>query len=452
MMEKTAEVRDPYIEKIENLGEEDIKTIINALKDKIGVAEASFVNSCVRCGLCADSCHYYLVSPQLENTPAYKLNLVLSIFKRYFTFLGKAAPVWTGAKNLDQAMVKEWIDVLFGRCSGCGRCAINCTSGINIPAMIRAARSALAAAGLVPPELQATVMTAVESGNNMAIPTEEWIDTLEWIQDELRGETGDPQAVIPIDQKGKKYLYTVNPREPKFFPLSLLAAAKVFHAADESWTFSSLYYDVTNYGLYSGDNNHAAIISGRLVKAMEELGAETLVLGECGHGYNSNRWAAPNWLQKEFPFPVVSVIKIAADYIREGRITLDPSLNPKRVTLHDPCNLVRLGGVIETQRYVLKKSVADFTEMVPNRQKNYCCGGGGGQLAMTRFAKRRIEAGRIKAEQIRRTGAGIVVAPCHNCIDQLSELNKEYKLGVEIKTVVEMVGNALVLPAKNDES
>ena len=448
MTEKTAGPIDSYMEKIKNLGDEEIQTIIKALRSKLGVSEASFVNSCVRCGLCADSCHYYQASPQLENTPAYKLNLVLSIFKRYFTFMGQAAPRWTGARNLDQAMVKEWIDVLFGRCTGCGRCTINCTSGINIPAMIRAARGALAAAGLVPPELQATVLMAVESGNNMGIPTDEWIDTLEWIQDELRGETKDPEATIPVDQKGKKILYTVNPREPKFFPLSLLAAAKVFHAAKESWTFSSQYYDVTNYGLYSGDNSHAAVISGRLAKAMEELSAEILVLGECGHGYNSNRWSAPNWLQKEFPFPVVSVIELVADYISRGRITLDPSLNPKPVTLHDPCNLVRLGGVIEDQRYILKKSVADFVEMTPNRQKNYCCGGGGGQLAMSRFARRRIEAGRIKAEQIRRTGAEIVVAPCHNCIDQLSELNKEYKLNVEAKTVVEMVGDALVFPAK----
>ena len=142
------------------------------------------------------------------------------------------------------------------------------------------------------------------------------------------------------------------------------------------------------------------------------------------------------------------MIELVADYISRGRITLDPSLNPKPVTLHDPCNLVRLGGVIEDQRYILKKSVADFVEMTPNRQKNYCCGGGGGQLAMSRFARRRIEAGRIKAEQIRRTGAEIVVAPCHNCIDQLTELNKEYKLGVEAKTVVEMVGNALVFPTQ----
>jgi hypothetical protein len=38
-----------------------------------------------------------------------------------------------------------------------------------------------------------------------------------------------------------------------------------------------------------------------------------------------------------------------------------------------------------------------------------------------------------------------VVTPCHNCIDQLSELNREYNLGVEIKTVSEVVADALVI-------
>jgi len=64
---------------------------------------------------------------------------------------------------------------------------------------------------------------------------------------------------------------------------------------------------------------------------------------------------------------------------------------------------------------------------------------------MTRFAKRRIEAGKIKADQIKDTEAKIVASPCHNCIDQLLELNKHFNLGVKIKTVCEIVADALVI-------
>jgi len=205
---------------------------------------------------------------------------------------------------------------------------------------------------------------------------------------------------------------------------------------------------VTNYGLYSGEDDVAGAISDRLVQSMEELGCKTLVLAECGHGFNSNRWEAPEWLRKRYGFEVKSILEVVAEYIKEGRIKLDPSRNPEPLTLHDPCNLVRLGGIVEEQRYILKRAALNLVEMTPNRQDNYCCGGGGGQLAMTRFSQRRIKAGKIKADQINRTGAKTVVAPCHNCIDQLTELNKHYKLGVNVKTVCEVVANALVIGDK----
>lgn len=307
------------------------------------------------------------------------------------------------------------------------------------------ARSVLVDLGLVPQGLQSTVNTAMRAGNNMGIAKEDWIETVEWLEEELQAEVNDPEAGLPMDKKGTKILYTVNPREPMFFPLSILAVVKIFYAAGESWTFSSENYDVTNYGLYSGDDEAAGEMSDRLLRPLKKLESRILVLAECGHGFNSNRWEAPEWLRKKYGLSVKSILQVVADYIREERIMLDPSQNPQVITLHDPCNLVRLGGIVEEQRFILRHAASKFVEMTPNREKNFCCGGGGGQLAMTRFASRRLHAGKIKAEQIRKTGAEIVVAPCHNCIDQLMELNKHYELGVEIKTVCEIAANALVI-------
>jgi Fe-S oxidoreductase len=437
--------KDPYIERIRNLKPEQLESVLGEFKRLLDHRTVANLQSCVSCGLCAETCHYYQTTGELEAIPAYKLKLVKSVFKKLTTALGKLKTESSVSEVLDSQTVEKWIDSLFGRCTLCGRCALNCTMGINITRLIRIARTTLASIDLVPPELQSTVTTAVEKGNNMGIPREEWLDTLQWLSEELQMEVGDQKALLPVDKPGAKLLYTVNPREPKFFPLSLLATAKIFYAAKESWTVASDYYDVTNYGLYSGNDKEAGLLSQRLREAMVKLGAETLILGECGHGYNSNRWEAPEWLAAEDGFEVKSVIQVIADYIRQGRIQLDPSRNQKKVTLHDPCNLVRLGGIIEEQRFILKNAVTDFVEMQPNREKNYCCGGGGGQLSMTRYAKRRLEAGKIKADQIRKTGAQIVVAPCHNCIDQLSELNREYDLKVEIKTISEIVADAIVI-------
>jgi Fe-S oxidoreductase len=240
-------------------------------------------------------------------------------------------------------------------------------------------------------------------------------------------------------------MFTVNPREAKFFPLSLQASAKVFWAAKENWTMAAdAGWDLTNYGLFNCDDSQAGTIVKNLTDAMERLKCETLVVGECGHGFQSARWMGPEWLKKHFPYPVVSFLELMDEYLATGRFDVDPSKNHQTVTLHDPCNLVRHGGVLEPQRRVLRRVVANFTEMSPNGHENYCCGGGGGQLTMGKYKARRLQAGGVKARQISDTKAKIVAAPCHNCVDQLMELNKEYSLNIQIKTVAELVANAIV--------
>ncbi|MBK7143035.1 MAG: (Fe-S)-binding protein [bacterium] len=424
---------------------EQLNQIIASLEATLDGELVSQILTCVHCGLCADSCHYFLTNPENEAIPAYKAGLIADFYKSRHTVAGRFFPKLVGARPLDAGSVAAWVDSLYGRCSLCGRCTLNCTMGIGIHQIIRRGRTALASAGLVPSSLQSTVDTAINSGNNMGISKEEWLDTIAWLTEELQGETGDPTAELPLDKTDVDYLYSINPREAKFYPLSLLAAGKIFYAAGVSWTFASDNYDVTNYGLFSGDDEKSALIASRLQDTAIRLRAKTIILGECGHGFNANRWEGPEWRGKPHEIPEISILDILERMLAEKKITVDPGKHTKPVTLHDPCNLGRLGGVVDPQRVVLRQAVSNLVEMNPNREKNFCCGGGGGQLSMTRYAERRIKAGQMKADQIAATGAKVVVAPCHNCIDQLSELNKHYKLGVDIKTVTEMVADALVL-------
>ncbi len=447
-MESQEPEKDPLEERLKQLKPEDFKKALQLFQERIHYEYAAYLNSCLRCGFCSDSCHYYLAEKDVKALPAYKLSLIAGVFKKYFSSMGKRIPRWIDAKDFNKKMVEEWIDSLFGRCTLCARCTLNCTMGINIPYLIRLARGILAEMGLVPPGLQSTVDTAIRSGNNMGIAKEDWIETVQWLEEELKTEVDDPKARLPVDKKSSRVFYTVNPREPMFFPLSILATGKIFYAAQESWTFSSENYDVTNYGLYIGDDEASGKMSERLLISLKKFDCELLALAECGHGFNSNRWEAPEWLQRRYGLEVKSILELIADYIRKSKIRLDPSRNQKIITLHDPCNLVRLGGIVEEQRFILKHAAAKFVEMRPNRENNFCCGGGGGQLAMSRFAERRLKAGKIKADQIKKTGAEVVAAPCHNCIDQLSELNRHYKLGVEVKTISEIVADALVIGKK----
>ncbi len=403
------------------------------------------LNSCVHCGLCADTCLYYLTTQDPRFMPANKVDIVSAIYRRYGTLMGKVWPRWVGARDLDDETIKEMVDLLFGACTMCGRCVRHCSIGVDIEYVVRAGREMLARMGKVPASLQATVDAALNSGNNMAIPTDEFLDTIEWMEEEMQDELNDPQATIPINQQGSRVLYTLNPREPKFFPLSIAAMAKVFYAAKESWTLSTNMYDVTNYAYFSSHPGHAKTIARRMMEEVGNMGAKKLVLAECGHGARANRWEGPNYAGEAFPETTTSV-ELIADYIKRGRIQLDKQKNPETITLHDPCNLVRSGGVMQEQRLILQHAASDFVEMTPHGIDNYCCGGGGGQLAMSEYNERRLKIAEIKAEQIRKTGAKTVATPCHNCVDQLSQINVTYQLNVQIKTIAEIVADALVLP------
>jgi Fe-S oxidoreductase len=279
----------------------------------------------------------------------------------------------------------------------------------------------------------------------MSISDEDFVETLKWLEEDLQMEVDDNNAVIPLNEPGKNVLYTLNPREPKFFPLSISAMAKVFYATGESWTISTKMYDITNYAYYTGNTNEAAIIVQRLFDEMKNLEAKTCVLAECGHGSRAFRWEGPNYIQKPYPFEVLTSVELMAQYIREGRLKLDPTKNPDKVTLHDPCNLVRTGGIVKEQRFIMNNAVADFVEMNPCGTDNLCCGGGGGQLAMSEYNDRRMKIGEIKANQIRATGAKVVVTPCHNCVDQLTQINIAFNLNIQIKTVAEIVAEAIIL-------
>lgn len=389
-------------------------------RDEVAEAlgDASFV-SCLSCATCSAGCPSSNLGADAD--PRRAVRLALLGFEEQVM---SSRFVWT--------------------CTMCGRCTMHCPAGVNMATLVRALRSRHVREGKVPAGLQATVDDSVRTGNNMAVTEEDYRETVEWVEEMLQSEVDDPGARITLDRKGARVLYTLNPREVKYNPLTFLAVAKIFYAAGEDWTLGTSGWDVTNYALFSGDDAAGRLIASRLASEVDRLGVQELVSAECGHGFWAMKWGMDYWLGG-VPFSIRSVLQLVADYVREGRITLDPSVHGEPVTYHDPCNLCRKGGVVEEPRYILAHTVQDFREMYPNREHNYCCGGGGGLLSATEYAQTRLARGEPKAEQIRATHASVVVTACHNCLDQLADINKHYRLKVTIKNLCELVADALVL-------
>ena len=166
-----------------------------------------------------------------------------------------------------------------------------------------------------------------------------------------------------------------------------------------------------------------------------------------------------NWFPEAFEeFKVMNVFELMIEYIREGRVKIDREKFAGRLaTVHDPCNYCRKSeksfghGYYDEIRWVVDQICDTWVDTYPTRENNYCCGAGGGAWAMP-YTKERLFYGRKKAEQIKETGAEIVVAPCHNCRDQIMKgLTPEFDLKVETYYLWELLAEAIVVEPWNDQ-
>jgi Fe-S oxidoreductase len=167
------------------------KKSLEVLKQRLDSRLLSYLNSCVRCGLCAESCHYFLAENNKNYIPGKKVEFISSIYKRYFTLSGKLFPHFIGARNYDEKAIAELTDIAFGSCTMCGRCTIHCSVGVDIALLVRTARSMLFILGLAPEGLKSTANAALNSGNNMNIPKDDFIDTLKWLEEDFQMEVND---------------------------------------------------------------------------------------------------------------------------------------------------------------------------------------------------------------------------------------------------------------------
>jgi Fe-S oxidoreductase/CheY-like chemotaxis protein len=426
--------------------------VLERLGKKLNRQIAGSMVACVHCGMCTDSCHYVLANPGDPTfAPAYKGDKIRKLFKRHFDWTGRLFPWWVKADSVfTDEELEELKDTVFGKCTNCRRCSMNCPMGVDLATFNRMARGLLVSVGVMPEGVAVVSKDQWELGNQMGVLKEDYLETLEWMEEELQDELDDTNVSIPVDKEDCEIVYSINPREVKYDPRTIADAAKIFHFAGESWTMPSECWDMTNFGLFSGDDDLGGAVARRLYEKVEDLKGKTLVMSECGHGYRSTRCEGANWAKFDLKFNLESSVLTMLRYVKEGRIKVDKTRNTDPVTFHDSCNNARSCGLFEEPRELLNLVVTDFREMYPNRAENYCCTGGGGAMSMSEYTPRRLKSAKIKADQLKATGAKVVVTSCHNCVDGLTDLIRHYKLDMEVTQLVNLVSNALVVEKKEE--
>jgi Fe-S oxidoreductase len=421
------------------MSENKVKSALEMLNKQLNQPLATALEVCARCGICAEACHYYVADPKPENIPAARAESLRQVYRSEHDFVSRIFPAWTGAERLTEEKLAQWAETAFMKCTLCYRCTVNCPMGLDTPILMSTLRSIATATGYAPELLEMLADAAIEKGKDPEMYLEFFKDSIVDMETELRSLTGDPNASIPLQKPGAKKLYVALSGAHTILP-----AAAIFETVGEDWTLS--IYEASNYGIFLGDASRAKAIARRIVDEAKSLGVEEIVISECGHAYYVMRWLAPNWFGDEFNFRVRSLVEVMAEYVQEGRLNLDASANPEPITYHDSCNLGRKGGVLEEPRIVLRAAAEDFRELLPNREEAYCCGGGAGLVALPEAYDIRLTAGRPKADQVRNSGAQVVVAACENCRLQLGDLNGYYGLGVGVTALADLVVKAMRLP------
>jgi Fe-S oxidoreductase len=408
-----------------------------ALKEQIDAPIASYLQSCVHCGMCAAACLFYTETGDPKYTPIYKLEPLKKVWEQEYTLLGRLK-VWLGLDTkLTDAELAEWQELIYDSCTLCGRCSLVCPVGNDLTYMIRKAREGMVAAGHAPKELIDATTRAVKIGSPMGV---------KWpaVQAQIKHlETRNRDLTIPVDQPGAEYLVLMSSMEIINFPEYLEAIAKIMKQTGKTWTLSTEAFEATNSGIQIGASDIAKELVSRVVTAAEKLQVQTVISPECGHAYTAIRWEGPNLIGRRFPFKVQHILEVLDDLRDQGKLKTDGTMEEARLTFHDPCQLVRRGGVIQQPRNLLNMVAKNFVEMEDAGQLNWCCGGGGGVSAIEEAHELRTKAFNRKKTQLDALKVEKLVTACANCRIIIEEGLEAYQMELPIIGLTEMLAEHL---------
>ena len=426
-----------------------------------------FMDICVRCGACADKCHFFIGGGDPKNMPVLRAELLRSVYRKDFTALGKVFGKLAGGRELTKDVIKEWFYYFF-QCTECRRCSVFCPYGIDTAEITMIGRELLGLLGIYINWVIEPVANCFRLGNHLAIPPHGMVDTFEFMVDDIEEATGI-RVDLPINKKGAEVLF-VTPSgdfvaDPGIY--TCMSQMLLFHELGIDYTFSTYASDGGNFGLFT---SHEMIkrLNAKVYAEAKRLGVKWILGGECGHMWRvmhqyMNTMNGPADFLEVPKSPItgtvfdharstkmIHIMEFTADLIQHGKLKLDPSRNDHiRVTFHDSCNPARAMGILEEPRYVIRNVCNNFIEMPENtiREQTFCCGGGAG-LGTDENMEMRLRGGLPRGNAVKyvqeQHGVNQLAAMCAIDRATLVTVCDYWAPGVQVTGIGELVANAMV--------
>lgn len=451
--------------------------ILTGLKERLDRFRSLkvFMDICVRCGACADKCHFYIGSGDPKNMPVLRAELLRSVYRNDFTTAGKILGKIGGGRELTVDVIKEWF-YYFYQCTQCRRCSVFCPYGIDTAEITILVRELLNLLGINIDWVITPVANSFRTGNHLGIQPHGFKDSIEFAVEELEEITGI-KVDAPINKKGAEIMFVAPSADyfgtPHYY--TLLGYLALFHEIGLDYTWSTYCSEGGNFGSFVSHDLMKSL-NNKVYHEAKRLGVKWIIGGECGHmwrvlhQYMDTLNGPADFLEMpvspitgtKFKYAkatsMIHICEFTADLIKHNKIKLDKSRNDHvRLTFHDSCNPARAVGLIEEPRYVINNTCNNFFEMPENtiKEQTFCCGSGAG-LGTEENLEMRLRGGLPRANAVKfvHEKHDVNMLGCICAIDKatLPPLLEYWVPGVDVCGVHELVGNALVMEGENERT
>ncbi len=444
--------------------------LLEGIKDRLKKYRSFqlFMDICVRCGACADKCHFFLGSGDPKNMPVLRAELMRSVYRKYFTLGGKVFGKRAGARELTYEVFKEWWYYFF-QCTECRRCSVFCPYGIDQAEITIIGRELINLLGCNTDWIMGPVANCYRKGNHLGLEPHTIKMNIEMMCDDIEEITGI-RIEPTFNRKGAEILFIAPSGDLFGMPgiYTAMGYLMLFHELGLDYTWSTYASEGGNFGFFTS-NEMAKRLYYKIYAEAKRLGVKWILGGECGHMWRLvqqylDTWHGPADFLEVPVSPItgtkfehakttkmVHVVEFTADLIRHGKINLDPSRNDHlRVTFHDSCNTSRGMGIFEEPRYVIKSACNHFYEMPEDtiREKTFCCGSGSGLNAGENM-ELRMRGGFPRANAVKyvheKHGVNMLANICAIDRAALTTLMQYWVPAVDVCGVHELIGNALIM-------
>ena len=357
------------------------------------------MTSCTECGRCQSQC------------PAWHTDKPLSPKLLIMAMRDHAMAKVVETENLVGENAPISLDVLWS-CTSCGACVEECPVDIeHVDHIVNMRRFQVLVESEFPAELGGTFRNLEKAGNPWGANKQDregWIAECDFPVRVVSGEL--PEEVEYLFWVGCAGAYEDRAKK------TTKAVAELLHMAGVNFAVLGKRETCTgDPARRSGNEFLYQILSQENIATFNETfgdrpkGKKKVVV-TCPHCFTT---IGRDYAQSGFELEMLHHTQLLNTLIKEGRLKPSPHKSDKKLTYHDPCYLGRHNQIYAPPRELLEASGCDVEEMPRNKERSFCCGGGGGRMWMEEKLGTRINLSRV--DEAIDTGAQEVAVACPFC-------------------------------------